>query len=1313
MYVIKRNGQREPMRYDKITDRNVELANGLNVDVAKLSQAVIQSLKDGMTTEEIDQLSAETAFYMSTYEPDFDILSARIAVSNLHKTTSSHYGDICQSLFKEGLFHKDLNEFVQTHANRIQAALDFSKDYEYNYFGFKTLERAYLLRIGKRIVERPQHMLMRVSVCIHGPRDGQHGNIDKIIDCYKLMSRGLFTHASPTLFNAGSNREQLLSCFLIHMKDDLRHIYETNLRCGMISKHAGGIGIDITSVRAKGSLIKSTNGKSDGIVPMIQMFNASCRYANQCFVPETIVYTKNGQRQIQDVIIGDEVITMDGTFKSVANIIRNEFSGELLSIRTMYSFEEVRVTKVHQIYVLRNQTKNTNFDVIKNRLNKNIIKPEFASAEDLNINDMIGYPLPILLENDQYDTLGNDFFRFYGIMLGDGHICRNRQEAGITVNETSKINTLLFIRSYLKNKNIHFWETTGQNCINIKWTSSSFNIRYDDMYDDTHSKRVHDKYTNISRPHIIHLVKGLLETDGSNLKEVYFTSTSYKLVHNIRYFLNMLGIMSSGFIKDERGKTHEIRPGEFITNQKISYIVRISKHPILNEIVNVAVPGMFCKYFVHNNIVWSRIKSITPSEYNGSVYDLSIIDNNNYVVASLGLVHNSGKRKGSFAMYLQPWHPDIFEFLGLRLNVPPEELRARDVFLALWIPDIFMKRVEEDGMWSLICPSTEPRLCETYGEEFEQIYLQCEKEKKYNKQVPAREVWKSILYSQIETGMPYMLYKDAINRKSMQKNIGIIRSSNLCVHGDTQLITKNGRVPIKDLAGKETEIWNGFEWTKVTPSLTGSNQKLIHFIFSNGSDVMMTPYHNIPLLDGNIDEGRSGTRMIKASDASPGDMLTWWINIKERSTRKDGTIEWDKKLVMDVSISHIEEVPGEHDTYCFTDAKRGLGVFNGVLLGNCAEIVEYTDGESIANCTLSSISLPKMVETTSGKPSINWELLGQTVEQVVENLDLIIDLNYYPVEEAKKNNLSYRPIGLGCQGLADVFCLFHCTWGSEIGRWISRILSEVIYYHALKKSAQLAQQKGSYSAFEGSPISQGKLQYHLWNEVDKTDNILPWTSSDHPMRKQCPEGFTFPTLDWSSLIEDCKKGMRNSLLVCQMPTASTSQILGNNEALEPFTSNIYTRSVLSGDFVIVNKYLYRDLKSIGLWNKDIVDQILEGDGSIQHIEQIPQDIRDIYKTVWEISQRTIIDLAAERGPFIDQTQSMNLFMNHPTNSKLSSMHMHAWKLGLKTGMYYLRSTAAKKAVQFSILKESKSKTPEIAPKKKIVCTDEICTVCSG
>jgi ribonucleotide reductase alpha subunit len=1278
MYVIKRNGQQEPMRYDKITDRNVELSNGLSVDIAKLSQAVIQSLKNGMTTEEIDLLSAETAFYMSTYEPDFDILSSRIAVSNLHKTTSSSFIDIMAELVNCKLIREDLLDFAKEHQTDIQSSLDFSKDYEYNYFGFKTLEKAYLLKINNRIVERPQHMLMRVAITIH------KGDISKVLESYKLMSQGLFTHASPTLFNAGMDKAQMSSCFLLKMDDDLRHIYETNLRSALISKHAGGIGIDISSVRSKGSIIKSTNGKSDGIVPMIKVFNATSVYCNQCFVPETIIYTKKGQKQIQNIKVGDEVITMDGTYKSVMNVIRNDFDDELLSINTLYSFEDVKVTKEHQIYTLQNQSRNISFETIRNNLNNGLVKPDFVSASDLTTNDMIGFPLPILPQNDIFDKLGNDFFRFYGIMLSSGNIFANKKEACLVLNDTTLLNTIIFIRSYLRNKNINFWETTVQNGIIIHWNNINGDIKYEDIYDNNKTKRIHEKYTYISRSHIIYLLRGLVEI-------TQFTNLSYKLAHNIRYLLTSLGIMSLGNKKDE------------------SYNICVSKHPVLNEISDIRRPIIKRNslYFIHNNIVWSRIKNITTSLHKGNTYDLSIIDNNNYVVASLGLVHNSGKRKGSFAMYLQPWHPDIFDFLALRLNIPPEEVRARDIFLAMWIPDLFMKRVQEDGMWSLICPSAETRLCDTYGEEFERIYEECERDKKYTRQVKAQEVWKAIMHSQEETGLPYILYKDAINRKNMQKNIGIIRSSNLCVHGDTHIITKEGQKMIKDLVGKEIEIWNGFEWTLVTPTCTGVTNKLLKVSFNNGSQVMMTEYHKVPLT---TDE--SNTVMVDASTLTPGDTLTWWIMPDMLTTNK----KLSRKLIIDVKVVNIEEINELHDTYCFTDLKRNLGVFNNVLLGNCAEIVQYTNGNSISVCNLASIGLPKFVETSqSSPPSLNWELLGKTTEHIIDNLNKIIDLNYYPVEEAKTNNLSYRPTGLGCQGLADVFALFNCTWGSQTARWLSRIISEVIYFHALSKSAELAEKEGPYSAFEGSPVQEGKLQYHLWKEELDDNNRMPWTSANHPMRSNIPNGLNIPVLDWESLINKCKKGVRNSLLICQMPTASSSQILGNNEALEPFTSNIYTRSVLSGDFVMVNKHLYKDLKPLGLWTKSIINQILEGDGSIQHITELPSSIRDKYKTVWEISQKIIIDLAAERGPFVDQTQSMNLFIDHPTHAKLSSMHLYGWKQGLKTGMYYLRSKTARSAVKFSVIKEQKKETltSKEGNKKKFICTDDICTSCSA
>lgn len=804
MFVIKRSGEKVPMRYDSITDRNVELSKDLSIDVAHLSQLVIQSLKNGMTTNEIDELAAETAAYMSSYEPDYDILASRIAVSNHQKCTSESFVETMITLYNSinkengkrlNVVNSSFMSFVTKNAERIESEIDYSKDFNYSYFGFKTLQRLYLLRIEKKIVERPQHMLMRVACSIHGPNAYEpDGNIELVIQTYKNMSDGYYTHASPTLFNSGSERQQMSSCYLLHIEDDLRHIYETNLRCALISKHGGGIGVDISNVRAKGSIINSTNGVSDGIIPMIKVFNSTALYCNQ-----------------------------------------------------------------------------------------------------------------------------------------------------------------------------------------------------------------------------------------------------------------------------------------------------------------------------------------------------------------------AGKRKGSIAMYLQPWHPDVVEFLALRYNNPPEELRARDIFLALWVNDIFMKRVEEDGLWSFFCPSTVPRLTETYGEEFDNIYVQAEKDKKYIKQMKARELWEKILHAQTETGLPYILYKDSINNKSMQSNIGIVRSSNLC-----------------------------------------------------------------------------------------------------------------------------------------------------------AEIVEVTDKDSVAVCNLASLSLPKYVRKTEGRVEFDYKKLYEITKTVVRNIDNVIDINYYPVDESKTNNLNYRPMGIGIQGLADVFAMFSAPWGSDVATELNRNIAETIYYAAVEASHELSLDRGNYSRFEGSLYSKGVLQYNLWNVSPKTN------------------------YDWKGLEEKVKNGMRNSLLVALMPTASSSQILNNNECFEAFTSNLYSRNTLAGDFIILNKHLVRDLKSINMWNKDIVNRIIENDGSVQSIEDIPKEIRDVYKTVWEISQKIIIDYAADRGAFIDQTQSMNIFIDHPTNSKLSSMHMYGWKKGLKTGSYYIRSKAARNAVKFSILKEKKdgvsvqkeqpSSNENEGKKvgreymlkgKKYVCRDEICTACSA
>jgi ribonucleoside-diphosphate reductase alpha subunit len=822
MFVINRRGEKEPVRYDKITDRNIELANlgsvqalpGLpilkNLDISQLSQVVIQGLKNGMTTTQIDILSAETAFFMSTYDSEYDDLAVRIAVSNLHKITNPDFVETMKMVYDstgESSGGKPLNvigddflAFVTIHRDRIQSELEYLRDFSYSYFGFKTLEKSYLIKVKGKVVERPQHLIMRVACAIHGicRRPGSiepEGNIDKAIETYHLMSKGLFTHASPTLFNAASPNGNYSSCFLLHMDDSLEHIYYTNMQSALISKFGGGIGIDINRVRSKNSTIHSTNGKSDGIIPMVQVLNATARYCNQ-----------------------------------------------------------------------------------------------------------------------------------------------------------------------------------------------------------------------------------------------------------------------------------------------------------------------------------------------------------------------SGKRKGSIACYIQPWHPDVIEFLHLRDNTPPEEMRARDIFLALWIPDIFMQRVRDDGNWSFIDPNSVPELNETYGDEFTRIYEQAERDGKAIKTIKAQKLWDVILTSQQENGVPYIAFKDNINKKSNQKNIGIIRSSNLCM-----------------------------------------------------------------------------------------------------------------------------------------------------------EIAEHTNKDSVAVCNLASVAVNKFIKFEGDEPYYDFEELGRVVKVIVRNLNKVIDLNRYPVKEAEHNNLAYRPIGIGIQGLADVFAIFKLPWSVNNGKvWttnpkakeINRKITETMYYYALESSYEIAQEVGSYDSFEGSPISQGILQYHMWNTSPITN------------------------YDWEGLIEKVKKGVRNSLLLAFMPTASTAQILGNTEAFEPITSNIYSRSTQAGDFILLNKHLFKDLRTLAhtkfngdqtkitSYIKAAVNNIIANDGSVQELD-IPDHLKEVYRTVWEISQKVICELAIDRGAFIDQMQSMNIFMAKPNHSALSSLHMYNWTNGQKTSTYYLRTKAARSAIKFSILNTDKKSSEVQDKEKKIVCTDEICTMCSS
>ncbi|XP_076767192.1 ribonucleoside diphosphate reductase large subunit [Xylocopa sonorina] len=753
MYVIKRDGRKEDVHFDKITSRIQKLCYSLDmdyVDPSAITFRVISGLYSGVTTVELDNLAAETAATMTTKHPDYAILAARIAVSNLHKETKKSFSEVIYDLYhvKEKYTNKQkpvISEkyynIIQKNASKLNSAIIYDRDFSYNYFGFKTLERSYLLKIHGKVVERPQHMLMRVAVAIHGE------DTEKAIQTYNYLSERYFTHASPTLFSACTLQQQMSSCFLLTMSDDsIEGIYDTLKRCALISKSAGGIGLNVHCIRARGTPIAGTLGVSNGLIPMIRVYNNTARYVDQ----------------------------------------------------------------------------------------------------------------------------------------------------------------------------------------------------------------------------------------GGN------------------------------------------------------------------------------------------------------------------------------KRPGAFAIYLEPWHADIFEFLDLKKNTGKEENRARELFYALWIPDLFMKRVLENGIWTLMCPHESPGLADVWGDEFEALYTRYENENRYKRQISARDLWTAILMAQVETGTPYMLYKDHCNRKSNHQNIGTIKSSNLCT-----------------------------------------------------------------------------------------------------------------------------------------------------------EIIEYSSPDEVAVCNLASIAVNMFVNPAS--QTFDFQKLRGVAKIVTRNLDNIIDINYYPIPEAKKSNFRHRPIGIGVQGLADAFLLMRYPFESEEAQKLNIQIFETLYYGALQASCELAEEKGTYETYEGSPVSKGILQYDMWN-VTPTDL---W--------------------DWASLKEKiAKHGVRNSLLIAPMPTASTAQILGNNESIEPYTSNIYTRRVLSGEFQVVNPHLLRDLTERDLWDEDMKNEIIANNGSVQTIERIPDDLKKLYKTVWEIPQKTILKMAADRGAFIDQSQSLNVHIAKPTTEKLTSMHFYGWNMGLKTGMYYLRTKPAAHALQFTV-----------------------------
>jgi ribonucleotide reductase alpha subunit len=1309
MYVTKRNGQREIVSFDKILQRIKKLGAeaGIKLNYTTLVMKVIDQLYDGISTTKIDELSAEQCASLASTHPDYNTLAGRIVVSNHHKNTPTKFSDAMQKLYehldKHGkqspLVSAELYDLVLSKKEELDAMCDYNRDYLIDYFGFKTLDRAYLTKVSRVTIERPQHMWLRVAIGIHG------NNMEKIKETYELMSNKYFTHATPTLFNAGTPHPQLSSCYLLSMESDsIEGIYNTLKDCALISKWAGGIGLHIHNVRASGSHIRGTNGASNGIVPMLRVFNNTAKYVDQCVKPNTIIYTKDGPIAIEDCIADDtEVENRAGEFEYIKKVLEHPYDGPMYEIKTALDGQPLNITPEHPIYVVkRPQFSGSNTDLLHQN-------PEWVDAKDVEIGDYIVHRVPKVSFN--YHELSLDICYVYGIILSGMCIAQKLENENVISSHRIIPNWMYIAHS--PNKIDALAEFFGANAIN-------YEIRFMDYYNlimwerntvlpftksdfMTNGKlRVGKRWIHLSEHKVAKILEGLGSSDDIPQISV-----------DLQYLRLRLGIL----------------PKNCIAYKDNSWLV-----PVV---------------------------SIVEKHYNGLVYDLQMHTQHNYMLAG-GLVHNGGgKRNGSFAIYLEPWHSDIEHFLQMRKNHGDEELKARDLFYALWIPDLFMDRVKSDGIWTLMCPDECPGLSDLYGQAFRELYEKYEASGKGRRTIKARELWFQVLDAQMETGTPYLLYKDACNMKSNQKNVGTIKSSNLCVAPETLILTDNGHIAIQELECKTVNVWNGEEFSEVKVFKTGENQELIDVYTSDGCKLACTKYHKFFIQDT---YSKKSQKMVQANELKPGDKIikceypiinklfnkvidafsdlcntngsvsngcitvsnkeysvlqkmffdlqTCGIssqlsktpgslgvltvmskslsvlntvgfkckNVNIMSLLRDPSV--DTETECDISIIGVVDSGRIDNTYCFTEPKRHMGIFNGILTGQCTEILEYSDDKETAVCNLASIALPAFVDTKQNPPVFNYEKLHEVARTVTYNLNRIIDVNYYPTEKTRLSNMRHRPIGIGVQGLADVFMMMGYPFISDEAKRINRLVFETIYHAALVESCNIARVEGPYSTFEGSPASLGELQYDMWK-------VVP----------------TEGRYDWAGLKADIRAhGLRNSLLLAPMPTASTSQILGYNECIEPITSNIYSRRTIAGEFIMANRYLMNDLIKLDLWNEKVKNNIIANNGSIQHIDIIPQEIRDKYKTVWELPMRHLIDMAADRGAFICQSQSLNLWLEDPNYSSLTSMHFYSWSKGLKTGIYYLRRRGRHQAQQFTI-------EPE---KGKVVEEhDEICEMCSA
>lgn len=1440
MQLEKRNGSVENVNMDRV---KVYLNRLASIE-PKLTHVSVQNVLVQMETawgefmhsSDIPSLVAEVSAGMTTEHHQYGKLAGRAAMSGLHKETSNSFHETVTQL--QHILSTDFVTCVRRH--EFDDIVEYTRDFQYDIFAFKTLERSYLLRVDNKIVERPQHMLMRVAIATAMGRKDKP-LVDIVKENYEAMSKLLYTHATPTLFHAGMKQQQLASCYLMTVKDDsVAGIYDTLKDCALISKGAGGIGLSISQIRPSGSSIVGTNGVSNGLTPMLKVFNDTSRYIDQCVTPNTIVYTADGPKQISSLVNETDFVINTNGAERIQNVLEHPYNDKILTIKTMHSIEPLVITPEHPVFILRDLGKPYNYTHTKERISNGRNVPGWVDAKDVSVRDFIGFPIP-KYEKDVASITEEDCY-FYGLLLGDGTLENGKSYGRITLHTVKKAYILDWLKIYFTNRCIQYSVTVEGNITRIRWNKTTvLPIKHGDVYRDK-EKHVGSKWLNLPISKSKFIVKGLIDTDGCVQKEIVFDSTSRHMIESMRYILMRMGILTSGYVRDRRGQSHTTARG-VITN-----CLRLPKLDTVCDLLNIERSGRFTKFFEHDGIMYSRVQSIDIGLYDGTLYDLQMVKEHVYVTHN-GMIHNGGgKRKGSFAMWLEPWHPDVFEFLDLKKNHGDENRRARDLFYGLWIPDLFMKRVKENGSWSMFCPNKCKGLQDTHGEEFEALYTRYESEGKAHATVDARELWLAVCDSQIETGTPYLMYKDAVNAKSNQSNLGTIRASNLCVAPETKILTSNGYQKICEL--QNVDVWNGREFTPTTVQKTGENQELVTIEFSNGSTLDCTLYHKFYI---QTDYGKKNVSCIRAHELKPGmkiikceypvidndktmkypythgifcadgtygncnesshkcknrslpdsvfcgvckaftrcrtpqialygdkKALVSHMDVRSMSGKPDKQDRLNVQLPMDISEKYyvpsdlsldtklkwfagfmdgdgcvlnnsgcytlqvssvhrsflqeillmlqtmgvyttislsqperVTKLPKEYlckplyrmviasagyvkllelgfspkrllmpmqrpqrsalkfitvtsihnfgrmdDTYCFKEEKRGMGLFNGIITGQCCEVCQYTSPEEVAVCTLASLSLSKCM---AGK-RFEHSRLERITRLAVRNLNSVVDINFYPIPEAEYSNKKHRPIGIGIQGLTDVFQTMGLPYDSDDALKLNTAIFETMYYAAVSESVEIAKELGPYETFQGSPASRGIFQFNMWGV--------------EPSRRY----------DWGLLRTNMMQhGLRNSLLIAPMPTASTAQIMSNTESFEPRTSNLYTRRVLAGEYMVINPILQDRLMALGKWNETTKNQLIANRGSVQHMD-IPDKMKEVFKTVWEISQKALINQSAARAPYICQSQSLNLYLQTPTRAKLSSMAFYAWEKGLKTGQYYLRSQPEARAIQFTVNK---------------------------